>query len=722
MFKRSGLMMSGVIIAACLPNLLLAEEIKVNNASTTKTTEASVVTQEEVEVVGTQERAYSVKEMGTASKFNLSSMDTPQSVSAITSTQIKEFGLFSLNSALSSAAGINVEQVETGRTYFTSRGFEINNFQVDGLGVLARGTKRGEFDTAIYERIEIVRGANGLMSGAGNPSATVNLIRKRPTQEFQGEITSTYGSWNNKRIEIDVSGSLSERVRARAVLAKQDKESYLDWYELDKTIAYGVIEIDLWEGSLLTLLHSSEDVKADSPLWGALTLFNTDGSENEYDVSTSSSNDWAFWDSKIDRSYIEFKQDFANDWSLTAAYTYVDMEDDSELFYVYSNHLATTPPNDTLLIGYASAYTKDEYHNVFDIYVNGPFSLAGKEHELVIGANRTKVKYDNLSLYDNLTGNGFPVVGNLYTWDGSSTRPTFTDNPLNGPRGGEVKDVQESIYAAVRAEISDNLHITAGARASDWESKGGDYGISKEKSETGVVTPYFGVVYNITENLMTYASYTEIFTPQSELDKNGSSLNPIDGESTELGLKTSLFNDNLVLSLAVFKIDQNNLAQPVPETLDVYREADGISSKGYELEAIGQIEENWSISASFTNLTIDTGERDKNVANYTPNQTFKLATSYRLPQLEKLKLGANVRWQANISRDQGDTIQATDIETKQDAYALFNVMASYEFNDDLSAQLNVNNITNEKYLTSLYWAQGYYGAPRSYQLSVSYKL
>ncbi|OUR91767.1 hypothetical protein A9Q81_17375 [Gammaproteobacteria bacterium 42_54_T18] len=722
-------MMSGVIIAACLPNLLLAEVIKVNNANTTET---NVVTQEEIEVVGTQERAYSVNQMGTASKFNLSSMDTPQSVSAITSTQIKEFGLFSLNSALSNAAGINVEQVETGRTYFTSRGFEINNFQVDGLGVLARGTKRGEFDTAIYERIEVVRGANGLMSGAGNPSATVNLIRKRPTQEFQGEITSTYGSWNNKRIEIDVSGSLDERVRARAVLAKQDKESYLDWYELDKTIGYGVIEIDLWEGSLLTLLHSSENVKADSPLWGALTLFNTDGSENEYDVSTSSSNDWAYWDSKINRSYIELKQDFGNDWSLTAAYTYVDMKDDSELFYVYSHHLVTTPANDTLLIGYASAYTKDEYHNVFDIYVNGPFSLAGKEHELVIGANRTKVKYDNESLYDYTTGNGFPLVGNLYSWNGSTPKPTFTDDPSNLPNGGQVKDVQESFYAAVRAEISDDLHITAGARISDWESKGGDYGASKERSETGVVTPYLGAVYNVTEHLMAYASYTEIFTPQSEVDANGSSLDPIDGESTELGLKTNLFNDNLVLSIAVFKIDQNNLAQPVPGALDVFREADGISSKGYELEAVGQIEDNWSISTSFTNLTIDAGKRDKNVENYTPNQTFKLATSYLVPQLEKLKLGANVRWQANISRDQGDTIDwtdpanpvtiATDIESKQDAYALFNIMASYEFNDNLNTQLNVNNVTNEKYLTSLYWPQGYYGTPRSYQLSVNYKL
>ena len=687
---------------------------------------------EEVEVTGKEmtQDSYRVEAMGTASKFDLSSMDTPQSVSAVTEAQMKDFALLNINSLLDNVVGVNVEAVETDRTYYTSRGFDITNFQVDGLGLpLTSGNSHGDLDTAIYERVEVVRGANGLMTGAGNPSATINMVRKRPTEELQGELSAMAGSWDNKRVEADVSGSISDGVRGRTVLVRQARESYIDWYALDKKVLYGIVEADVADNTLLTVSYSTQESNADSPMWGALTLYNTDGSANEYDVSTSSSNDWAYWDATVDTGYIELSHQFANGWMLKAAYTEMKTSEASELFYVYSTYLASTPPGEVILTGYGSEYARDEKQKLGDIYAKGSVDIAGREHDLVVGYSWQKRRNEQLSLYDFTTGNGFPNVGSLYDWDGSTPRPTFTD----GERGGDVTDEQQAIYTAVRVNVSDPLKIIAGARVTDWETKGESYGVDQSTSHEGVVTPYLGAVYHFTPDLMLYGSYTEIFLPQTEIGEDGKRLDPIDGESTELGLKASLFENRLIASVAVFEIEQVNLAQSMGFSVElgeeIYREADGISSRGYELELAGQITDNWSINMGYTDLDIDAEKVDENVENYTPQQLFKFSTAYVVPALPELKLGASIRWKDAISREHPDTVDwsdplnpvviATDISTEQDAYTMVDLMAAYTFNDHFNLTFNINNATDEKYLTSLYWDQSYYGAPRNYMLTAN---
>jgi outer membrane receptor for ferric coprogen and ferric-rhodotorulic acid len=71
---------------------------------------------------------------------------------------------------------------------------------MDGVGMpLSNSNVVGDIDTAMFERVEIIRGANGLTAGAGDPSATINMIRKRPTGETQGSVGLTVGSWNKTR-------------------------------------------------------------------------------------------------------------------------------------------------------------------------------------------------------------------------------------------------------------------------------------------------------------------------------------------------------------------------------------------------------------------------------------------------------------------------------------------------------------------------------------------
>lgn len=161
-----------------------------------------------------------------ATGLELSLADTPQSETVIDSEAIETFGLTDINSMLRLATGVNVESAETDRTYYNSRGFDITSMQVDGVGMPFDNLIVGDIDTALYDKVEIVRGANGLLTGIGNPSGTINYVRKRPTNDLLANADLTYGSWNLKRVETDVSTPLtsSGAWAARVVGVFQDKD------------------------------------------------------------------------------------------------------------------------------------------------------------------------------------------------------------------------------------------------------------------------------------------------------------------------------------------------------------------------------------------------------------------------------------------------------------------------------------------------------------------
>jgi outer-membrane receptor for ferric coprogen and ferric-rhodotorulic acid len=215
--------------------------------------------------------SYGVRASNTATRLPLSPRETPQSVSVVTRTQMDDFGLLNANEVLANTTGVSVDVVETDRTYFTSRGFDISNFQVDGVGMpFTNGDQLGDLDTALYDRIEVLRGANGLLSSTGNPAATVNYVRKRPTADFQAGAAVSVGSWNKRRIEGDVSGALNEArtLRGRAIIAAQRGDSFMDHYSLEKTVFAGLLEADLGPRTVLTGGVTRQANRPEGTSWG----------------------------------------------------------------------------------------------------------------------------------------------------------------------------------------------------------------------------------------------------------------------------------------------------------------------------------------------------------------------------------------------------------------------------------------------------------------------
>ena len=689
------------------------------NANETKQPDEEVI-----EVRGTYLEGYNGHSASGASRLELDIIDIPQSVSVITESQMKDYQLNDIDSVLDTATGINVERIETDRTYYTARGFDVTNFQVDGVGLpLSSGNNHADEDTAIYDRIEVIRGANGLMTGVGNPSATVNFIRKRPTTENSFTFSGMVGSWSNKRLTLDGSYNFSEQTAARAVVVVQDSESYLDRYAPQKNIYYIFVQHKFSDSTEVSLSHVTNDSQATGNNWGANPLFYTDGSATDYDESTNTSADWSYWDINKQNTVFEISHVFDNGWQLRGTYSYKKTDEDTELFYVYG-----TPDKATELglAGWASEYDNDDEHDLADIYLTGEFELFGREHEFVVGANHSSMEGKEKSLYDYTTGNGFPVMPPLTQWTGNTPRPTFAD----GETGSDLERDQNALYFTTRLSVTDQLHVTLGGRHNDWEVTGDSYGVAQDASDKEFI-PYLGGVYQINDETVVYAGYTETFISQTELDINDNVLDPITGKSQEVGIKTEMFGESSLVSFTYFQAKQENVARADERSApgeQRYIAVDGVESSGFELDIAGEVLPGLQTSIGITSFDIDVDDDiDANVADYTPELLIKLAATYSVPQVEGLTVGMNMRWQDDISRLQGVVGEGFDnageeIITKQDAYAVVGLMARYQFTDRISVSVNANNVTDEKYLTSLYWAQGFYAAPANYSATFTWSM
>lgn len=679
------------------------------------TAAVAAVDLDRVVVEGERESEYARGETTSGTGLALTPRETPQSVSVVGRAQMEDFGLDTINEALDATTGISVERVETGRTYYTARGFDITNFQRDGLGIpLPYGIQNGDVDTAMFERIEVLRGANGLMSGTGNPSATVNFVRKRPTAALDGGVRASVGSWGRRRVEGDVSGPLAAggAVRGRVVGAWEQGDGHLDRYSLEKHLAYGVVEADLGETSVLTVGASRQRNRADSPLWGALPLYYSDGTPTDYDRSTSTAADWAFWITKDTRGFAELAHALSGGWELKAAFDWHEAIEDTQLFYVYG-----TPDRGTGLglFAYPSDYEGRFLSRNFDLRATGPLVLGGREHELLVGASRANGRMREVSWFGNDIGTPLP---RLDEFDGRYPKPAFdafTD-------GSDFDFRRDSLYATARWNLAESFKLITGANHARVRSIGFGYGEPREAGSSAT-SPFVGALWDFAPDYSLYASYAEIFSPQSRLDLAGEVIAPIEGSNTEVGIKGELFDGRLDASVAAFRVEQDNLAEYAGYDFDsgrFYYVPTFARSTGVELDLAGSLGEHWSLAGGFTHLDIE-DEDGSDTRTYVPRNLLRLSTVYHVPQLRGMRLGASVRWQDDIHRGQGTTADGSPIVTRQDAYAVVGLMAGYRSAGGWEATLNLDNLTDEKYIPSLYWEQGYYAPPRNASLAIGYR-
>ncbi|MBN6066536.1 TonB-dependent siderophore receptor [Aggregatibacter actinomycetemcomitans] len=208
-------------------------------------------------------KGYTIKSMNTATGLKIAGKDTPQSVSVITKKQLDDKAIHTLEDAMKNTTGINVVRDSGLQTRFLSRGFYVDQIGEDGIttnvggrsGYTAKIDVSPSTDLAIYDHIEVVRGATGLTQSNAEPGGTINLIRKRPTDKFQhlGEITVDHRG--SARTMLDVSGGLNQdnSIRGRLVGVGEKSKSFKNNVHGKKGLIYGVTDVNLGNVGVFTL-------------------------------------------------------------------------------------------------------------------------------------------------------------------------------------------------------------------------------------------------------------------------------------------------------------------------------------------------------------------------------------------------------------------------------------------------------------------------------------
>lgn len=726
--------LSAAILLSFHSQLGLAQGTAKDAASTKNANET-----EEVIVTG----KYSVsqtKALDTATGLGLTIAETPQSVSVLTFERMQDQNITSVLEAVNNAVGVTSEEVDNVRNSFYSRGFQIDSYQIDGVPTswsLGGDASETVADTVIYERIEIVRGATGLMTAVGDPSASINLVRKHAnSKELTGFVDVGVGSWEKKTFAADVATGLNESgsVRGRLVGRYQGGESFVDSLEDDKSTLYGVIEADLTDSTLLRAGASYQHNDPKGATWGVLPAFFSDGTRPDWDVSKTTAMDWTRWESTNTNYFASLNHAFANGWELLANYNHMSYETDSRLLYVATPWNATTRSYTYLDKATGAGLTAQRYRadskseqDSFDIQLKGDFNLFSQTHDFVAGAlysDQSAKTFTQLPQGADLSSGYDQIpVDNFYEWSDVPEPAWETKRTQSQDSNTE----QSGVYAATRLSATDNLKFILGGRLATWERTGFDWSGVVDYGDKNEFIPYAGALYDLTDAHRIYASYTEILKPQNNRDASGDFLDPLVGESMEIGLKSRFLDDRLQTTLAFFDIQQDNLAQldtgfvGTPDQRTAYIGAEGANSKGFEIEVVGQPVDGWNISAGYTQFSIEDAKgNDLNTDN--PTESLKLFTSYEFGGvLENLMLGGGVNWQNETYSEGINPIGQADRLT-QDAYALVNLMARYTFTDNLSAQFNAANVTDEKYYSQVgYFSTYRYGTPRNYTLSLNYK-
>lgn len=671
--------------------------------------------------------SYTARAASLSTGLNLSVRDTPQSVSVVTRQQIEDQNLRTLGEVMLQTPGIAVNKRDE-RLDLSSRGFGLS-VMLDGAPTLSYSStaaELGALGTAVYDRVEVLRGAAGLLNGAGTPGGAINLVRKRPTAEFAGRFTVGAGNWDRYQLEADVGGPLDQSgaLRGRVVVSHSDGNTFIDQRSRREDIVYAVVEADLSSAALLTLGTEYQKTAIDGASFCTTPMYLGDGSQARLPRSFNCSTPWTYWNMTTQRTFARLDLKLGGGWDVRAELAHA--QDDRA---IASGALWSDPPLNAAgdaLFALTRVQTRGR-DTSFDVHAKGPYQWLGRTHEAVIGFNVSDYDYrDKGYMGDQNAAFGDRLVNGNINDLSAIAQPSL--NQLYALLGGETR--QYGAYASTRIKPTDRLSLIVGGRLSWYDSESwyrywifnmNGVKVTTPSEERKVFTPYAGAVFDIDEQYAVYVSYTDIFQANTVRDQAGMVLPPKVGRNREIGLKGEHWGGRLNTSVAVFEtlLDNEPVADGTqPSGATAYRGARGAKTRGFELLASGEPVRNANVQAGYTYSQSKAAD-GTDLFTQNPKKIFRVTGTYRLPEpLHKLTVGGNLNYQSSIYRDESNGLG----RMKLGGTTLLGLMARHEISPHLSASLNIDNLTDKVYQSGFLSSGFQYGAPRSVWLRLNYKM
>lgn len=657
--------------------------------------------------------AYTARTTNTAAKLTLSPRETPQTVTVVTRQQMDDGGMTTVDDVLDSASGVFVHKQAANGTNFYSRGFFLQS-QYDGVPNpigMSESNRNPRIDSAFLDRVDILQGASGLTSGAGYPGGTVNLVRKRPTNMFQAQADVQVGAWQQRRFVGDISGPLNTAgsIRGRVVMLTDDSNSYVDYVNNRRRGFYGIVEADLTPS---TLLSASFQYQKDRGRDHLGVVFGPDGSDLRFPQSAYIGNANADMTKEYKNYTVGLEQKLPGDWSLKATYSRNET-DMTQLrdSWVWGN--LNVASGNGLSLYQSRSLDRHFTADAFDVYASGPVTLFGRQHEFAVGTNGSTMQSHSYN-----TGY-LPTPINIYQFNPAALPEPVTGNPF----GTDERTSQMGAYGVGRLNVTDALNVIVGTRVTNYEHKDMKTGVISLK-ENGVVSPYAGLIYDINQQYSAYASYSDIFTPQSQKEISGNTLKPIVGTNLEIGIKGELLDGKLQTSAALFRLEQTNIAKKDPTIPynpanacggTCYIAADKVTSQGVDLGINGLVARGLQIAAGYTYVDSKYAsgpQKDERFMTTLPRHSARLAANYSIPATA-VTVGGSLRYFSRI-------YHATD-KLSRGGMVLARAHAAYQITPQASLSLAIDNLFDKRYyatVDSKFYTP--YGDPRKVSLNLKY--
>jgi outer membrane receptor for ferric coprogen and ferric-rhodotorulic acid len=658
-------------------------------------------TLQEVVVKGNKvNRGYTVPLSAIGSKFPVPLKDIPNSVSVITRQNMDDQNMNTLTDALNQTTGITATPYGDGTSYFQSRGY-TSDIQYDGLPTNNGVQYLSQFDLNMYDRVEVLRGPAGLLQGSGSAAGVINLIRKRPLDEFGIAGSLSAGSWNNFRGNLDISTPFTgdKKLKGRFVLSGDDRDFFIDKAHSKHGLGYAVLEYQPEAKTTFTLSGSIQGEKLAPFDYGAGVY--TDGTFLNAPRSSFFGTDWSNSNTTLKEFYAEARHQFNANWQARVTFDYRSEVSNSDYGYVdYQVNLDNT----------ADYAAQGQHFTVkwagIDANLTGSYNLFGKSQPLVVGFNYANREQLNESSYK-----GYHV--NIYHID-------VPNEDLPFSYGAKANSLQYGVYAQTRVTVLDPLTIVLGGRLGNFQNKNqavlpapGDW--QKDPEVKGQFTPYAGIVYALTKQVSLYTSYSNVFAAQPQATQNGAALTPEKGNQFEGGVKGEFFNGQLNASGAAFLIHDENRAIQDPSSPTFYLANGKVRSRGIEAELSGSPAKGLNIITGYTYLETkyitDPTNQGQLFNAEIPKHTFKFWSTYNFQDgaLKNFRVGLGSIAVSEANRG----------AEAQKGYAIFNAQAGYAFAKKWSASITVNNLFDKVYyarIPSNYY--GIYGDPRNAMLTL----
>lgn len=670
------------------------------------------------------DRYLSTAPSATATGLALRPQATPQPVQVLTRSLLNDQDAQSVRDLAALSAGLTASR---GQLY--ARGFALSHWMVDGMSVSSDKNFDLSQSLAMYDRVEVVQGASGLMSGMGNPSAALNLVRKLPTAQPRVELQLRAGSWNQREAMVDASGPLNTAgtLRARAVVDANNHHSYMNTMASRKRSYYGVVEADIAAQTTLRLGASQQrNIHRDS-----LSEIPTapDGSDLHLPRSTYLGYDWEYWRQHTNTAFAQLEHEWDNGWHLRADFLRLN----SELEYLGTYLNGGTP---TAMRQSLGQYNSSQEERSYAVSLRGPWRFAGRTHQLAMGLShrRGETSGQGWTLPNWITGL------NVYAPMANVTRPNLGLLSAYAYRYRQVLDpTQTGAWLATQLQLHEWLQLTLGGRWDSYRHTGlvaDNFRMPLQRTDQDRLrhfSRYAGLVWELDAQHSAYLQTSDIFQPRSERDMSGQVLPATTGRTYGAGLQGRYLDQRLQAGIHLFQATQRHALEQEYQQLPCpsypgapcYRTIDQVRSRGVTLQLQGQITPAWQLSASTTwvssRYTQDPLKQGQRYEPQLPRSQWQLSTVYRLPD-SAWRVGGSLYRQSATSNAGMDSLTGYRYRIRQPAYTLVGLMAARQLSPQLQLQLNVHNLLDQRYYRSIEAPMfTAYGPPRSWQATLRYQ-